>query len=87
MLLKIEQSFKTCEFTKEREFHDACGAVALFGNDQFGEAGVFIRRLVKLFAVDEHHDIRILLNRTRLTQVGKLRLVVTLALLGGAAQL
>src|SRR5258707_9024511 len=50
--------------------------VALFGNDQFGEAGIFIGRFVKLFAVDEHDEIRILLDRTRLAQIGKLRLEI-----------
>src|SRR5436309_453417 len=62
ILLKIEQSFKTHEFTQEREFHDTGGAVALFGNNQFGKPGVFLGRLVNFFAVNEHDHIRVLLD-------------------------
>src|SRR5438094_6939108 len=86
-LLQVQERFEACEFSKKGEFDDSRRAVALLRNEQLGKAGVLVRRFIDLFTVNEHHEIRILFDRTRFTQVRKLRLVITLALFGRAAQL
>ena len=39
--------------------------VALLADDDLGDAAVLVRRLVLLLAVDEHHDVRVLLDALR----------------------
>src|SRR3989442_11402904 len=84
-LLLIEQSFKAGKFAQKRKLYSAGGTIALLCNDQFGKAGIFVRRFVNFFAVDEHDQIRILLDRAGFTQIRELRFVVALALFGSAA--
>src|SRR5215472_9413298 len=72
----------------ECQLDDAGWAVALLGNDDFSEAfEVGIVFLVNLFAEDERHEVSILLDRTRLAQIGELRAMVAAAAFGCAAQL
>ena len=61
-------------------------AVSLFGNVHLALARLLGLRIVHLVAVEEEHDIRVLLDGTGLTQVRKLRPVIT-ACLDGAGQL
>src|SRR6185295_15573841 len=72
--------FEPREFANEGEFDDAGRAVALFADDQLRDAlRVGGRRAlvgVEILAVNEDHDIGILLERARLAQIRKLRTVV-----------
>src|SRR3954453_19862033 len=71
----------------ERELLDAGGAAAVLREEQLGDAGgVGLFRVVVLVAVDEHHQVGVLLDRARLAQVGEDRPLV-MALLDGARQL
>src|SRR6516164_6610925 len=70
------------------QFDHADGAVALLGNDDFGEAfEVRIVFLVDLFAEDEGDDVGVLLDRARLAQIGELRSMVSTTAFGSAAEL
>src|SRR5215471_14887619 len=80
--------FKPRELLEEGQAHSVSWAIALLGNDQFGFAfEVGIVRLINFFAEDECHNIGVLLDGTRFTQIGKLRTVITSAGLGRTAQL
>ena len=72
--------FEAREFVQPGELDVAGGAVALLADQEVGLAfhalAVFFVRLIELFAVDEHHDVGVLLDRARLAQVAELRLVV-----------
>src|SRR5262245_3975149 len=63
---------------KEREFDDAGGAIALLRENQFG--GACVRAvgisIVDVVAVNEDDDVGILLERSRLAQIGQLWPVV-----------
>src|SRR6185437_427035 len=66
----------------------AGGAVALFGDDDLGDAFQFGRHFVAqvvLFAKDERDYISVLLDRPRFAQVGKLRTLFSLAATFGRA--
>src|SRR5215470_8579539 len=79
---------KPSELLQEGETYSVGRAIALLGNDQFGFAfQVGIVRLINFFAEDECHNIGVLLDGTRFTQIGKLRTVITSACLRSAAQL
>src|SRR5882672_2334922 len=54
----------------ELELDHAGRAVAMFGDDQLGDAGPFVRFVV-LGPEEEHDDVRVLLDRTRLSQVAE----------------
>src|SRR5262245_44212641 len=86
-LVDVQKRLEPRVLTQEGEFYDSSRTVPLLGDDQFGEAGIFFRRFVDLFAIDEHHEVGVLFNRTRFTQVRKLRLVIALTLFGSTAQL
>src|SRR5437867_12480925 len=66
-------------FLLEEELHGPRGAVALFSDDELCEAFDVVVRLrvggavVELLAIDEAHDVGVLLDRARLPQVGELR--------------
>src|SRR4029077_20303261 len=62
--------------------------VALFGNNDLGLTLQFgIVLLVDFFAEDEHYQVGILLDRSRLAQVSKLWAMISAAALRSAAQL
>ena len=61
-------------------------AVAVLGDDQVGLARARVVALVGALAVQQDHDVGVLLERARLTQVGERRLLVG-ALLGTTVQL
>ena len=61
-LLKVHQCLKARVFPQESEFHNTGRTISLLGNDQIGEAGVFLGGFVDFFAIDEHDDICVLLN-------------------------
>src|SRR6056297_1049212 len=61
---------------QERELDDAGGTVAVLGDDQFGDALVRAVVVVDLVTVDEADEVRVLLDRAALTQVGELRPLV-----------
>ena len=70
----------------EGQLDEAGGAVALFGDDEFGDAfEVGIVLLIDLFAEDEGHDIGVLLDGAGFAQVGELRTMVASAAFGSAA--
>ena len=48
-------------------------AVTVLGDVNFGDILLLGLRVVKFFAVNKHHDVRILLDSAGLTKVGKLR--------------
>src|SRR5712691_13483106 len=61
------------EFLQERELHRPRGSVALLADDDLGQAAVLVGGLVLLLAVDEHHDVRVLLEAAALPKVRELR--------------
>src|SRR5258706_11462 len=82
------------EFLLEVELRGAGRPVALLADDHFGDAldaliGLGVdRAVVELLAINEAHDIRVLLDGARFAQVGELRpAVLAAALLGCARQL
>ena len=52
---------------EERERDVADGPVAVLGDDQIGFAGALGLGLVVLLSVQEHHEVCVLLDRTRLS--------------------
>ena len=65
---------------QEDQVHGADGAVALFGDDQLGEAAeIFAVAIVDFFAEDEADHIGVLLDRARFAKVAELRAVIALA--------
>src|SRR5271166_3974642 len=70
----------------EGQLDEAGGTVALFGDDEFGDAfEVGIVLLVDLFAEDEGHDVGVLLDGAGFAQVGELWTMVASAAFGSAA--
>src|SRR5215469_8960985 len=62
---------------KEGHSNPADWTIALFGNNDLCPALQFrIVLLVDFFTKDEHYEIGILLDRSRLAQVGKLRTMI-----------
>jgi len=51
---------------------DAGGAGAVFGDDDFGQAGAVLRA-VGVGTVQEHHDVGVLFDRPALSQVRQTR--------------
>src|SRR3974390_329277 len=66
-LIDVEQSLKAGELSQECEFHYSRRTVALFGDDQFCQTGVFFRGFVDFLTVDEHDEVGILFDGSRLT--------------------
>src|SRR5206468_2940507 len=66
-------------FLLEEQLHGAGGPIALLPDDQLGEpletlAGLGVGgAVVELLAVDEAHDVGVLLDGARLPEVGELR--------------
>src|SRR5262245_3476646 len=83
----LEQILKLGELPKECESDDTGWTVALLRDDQFRLALILIIGFVDLFTVNEHHDIGVLLDRTRFAQIRQLRPVIALTLFRRAAQL
>jgi hypothetical protein len=54
------------------------GSVTVLFNQDLGDIGALGILVLLVFAVDEHDDIRVLLNRTRITKVRKARASSTL---------
>ena len=79
--------FEACVAAEEHKIQVAGWPVALFRNDYFRLGSIFFRhvRLVKVRAVDEKDHVRILLDRARFPQIGKLWLAILA--LGSARQL
>src|SRR5215213_9294770 len=65
---------------EEAEVDRTYGTVAMLGDDDLGDALLLRVILVLVFPIDEDNDVRILLNRARLSQVGKHRPVIGAAL-------
>src|SRR5205085_3314507 len=60
----------------EDELEVADGAVALLADDDLGDALLLGILVVDLVAVDEGHEVGVLLDRSRLAEVGELWTVV-----------
>src|SRR5262245_13937324 len=69
---------------QERHVHLVGGAVALLGDDELRLAGLGRVGLVDDLAIDEQHDVGILLDAARIPQVRELRAAGAAALLDGA---
>src|SRR5262249_56271868 len=68
------------------QFHRSGWAVALLGDDEFGQAvEVGIVRTVNLFAKDKRHEICILFDRTRFPQIRQLWAMIAATALRGTA--
>ena len=61
---------------EEGEADHAGGAGAVLGHDDLGRAPVGRVGVVDLVAVEEHHDVGVLLERARLAEVGEHRALV-----------
>jgi hypothetical protein len=71
----------------KHQFEVADGAVALFGDDDFGDPlflGLFV---VDLVAVDEGHEVGVLFDGAGFAEVGELGAVVAGVLFGAAREL
>ena len=56
------------------------GTVALFGDNQLGEAAeIFAFAMINFFAENEADDVCVLLDRPRLAKIAQLRAVIALA--------
>src|SRR5262249_4693431 len=55
-LVDIQQRLEAGELAQKSKFYSSGGAITLLGDHQFGKAGIFFRRFVYLFPIDEHHD-------------------------------
>ena len=64
----------------------ASWAIALFADDDFGHVGLFAIFIVVIIAVNEHDDVRILLDGAGFAEIGQHGALV-LALFIGTAQL
>ncbi len=83
-----QHGLKTGGILQKRQVYLAGGAIALFGDDKFGTAfQLGLVRFVHFFAEDESHDVGILFDRSRLTQVCQLWTVIATTALRRAAQL
>ena len=60
----------------EEQLDGADGAVAVLGDDDFGDAAVGGFGVVVLVAVDHHHDVCVLLDRAGFAQVAEHRPLV-----------
>ena len=83
-LAGVVQELRVLLLERERDFADR--AVAVLGDDQVGLAGALGVLVVVLVAVDEHHQVGVLLEVPRLAQVRELRFLVR-ARLDRAAEL
>src|SRR5713101_2422645 len=61
------------ELLQEGELHGAGRPVALLADDDLGQSAVLVGGFVLLLAVDEHDDVRVLLQAAALTKVRQLR--------------
>src|SRR4029453_5841674 len=66
------QVLEARELLDEGELAASGRPVALLADDDLRDAAVLVRRLVLLLAVDEHHDVRVLLDRSRLAKIRQL---------------
>src|SRR5207245_6956569 len=62
------------EFGEERQLDGVHWPVPLLGDDDLGDALLVAILDVDFLAIDEGDDVRVLLDRTRLAQVGEARL-------------
>ena len=72
----IEEA-RVLTFPKKIDFTD--GTIALLGDDDLSLSGVLcgsFATMIILFAVDEHHDVGILFDRSRFPEVAEPRRVV-----------
>src|ERR671910_2122101 len=74
----VREVLEACVFLDERELHGPGRAVALFADDDLGDPfdpllGLAVLGPVLLGPEDEHHDVGVLLQRPRFTQVRELR--------------
>ena len=60
---------------QEGELDNTCRSVPLLADDDLGQVLVLRAGVVLLLAVDEHHDVGVLLECTRLAQVRQQRAV------------
>src|SRR5208282_5200550 len=91
----VDLIFKSCKRSQEDHRHVSCGPVSLLANDQmsfvspvemvFLFARLALRRL--FLPKDEDHNIGVLLDGPRLSQVRKLRTLIAGPLFRRAAQL
>ena len=57
----------------EEQFFFSNGTVAMFTDENVCNSLAFRVLIVDVFAIDEHHDIGILLDRTALAEIGQHR--------------
>ena len=67
---------KFCVIRQPCQIHVADRAVSLFGDDDRCDPFLFTVVVVVVVTVNEHNDVRILLDRTGFTQVGKHRRMI-----------
>src|SRR6266545_671708 len=73
LVVALCQVGKASGIVQESQVELADGSVALLGNDDFGLAAKFwVVLLVDFFTEDKHDQVGILLDGTRLAQIGKL---------------
>ena len=80
------QIFEPCLIFLKVQLDGASRAIALFADDDFGHVGLFAIFIVVIIAVNEHDDVRILLDGAGFTQVAHHRALVG-ALLDRAVEL
>src|SRR5437660_12896284 len=74
----LGKRFESGAAFQERHPYFSDGTIALFSNNELGlTLQLRIVRLVDFFAENKHDQVGILLNRSRLAQVGELRTVIS----------
>ncbi len=64
VLFSLPHIFKACEFFQKGKANVARWTVALFADYQFSDPAIFVGRVSRFFAVNEHDNVAILFNRT-----------------------
>src|SRR4029450_995092 len=71
----------------EGQIHGSCRAVALFADDELRLAAILVAGVVDFGAIEEQHEIAVLLDRSRFAQIGQHRALVAAARLDRAREL
>ena len=69
LMLIVERHETNASFIEE-ELNGAGGAATVLGNDEVGDVLAFSIGIIVIFAVEEHYNISILLDRTGFAEVG-----------------
>ena len=73
LFFPFSKAYKLGELLMEEQVYRANRAVTVLGDDKFRYVFIFGFRVIVIFAVQEHYNIGVLLQRARFAQVRKHR--------------